>query len=131
MGSDLTVTTTREHMIISANCLRDKMYDCLELLKSVALEPAYKSWEVRDNLNAPSKLDVAKYHTEPATMVRCFVNWYLFYFYVSYITLILISIHKNPPCDESVHLICEIITMIVFSSLNTFHRNVKRCEKVY
>lgn len=69
MGSDLTATTTREHMIISANCLRDRIYDCLELMTCVALEPAYKSWEVRD-MTPPLYLDVYKYQTEPATLVR-------------------------------------------------------------
>ena len=68
MGSDVTAITTREHMVITANCLRDRLYDCLEILTDVARNPAFKTWEVKD-LAPTMKLDVAKYHNEPATMV--------------------------------------------------------------
>ena len=69
MGSDLTVITTREHMIFTSSCLRDKLYDCLDILLDVARNPAHKHWEVRDLLAPSLKLDLAKYHNEPTAMV--------------------------------------------------------------
>ena len=69
LGSNLTVITSREHMIFTSSCLRDKLYDCLDILIDVARNPAHKHWEVRDLVPPSLKLDVANYHNDPTAMV--------------------------------------------------------------
>jgi len=58
VGGSLSVTSTRENMIYSVDCLRDHIDTVMEYLINVTVAPEFRPWEVHD-LTPRVKLDKA------------------------------------------------------------------------
>uniref|UniRef100_A0A673AED0 Cytochrome b-c1 complex subunit 2, mitochondrial-like n=1 Tax=Sphaeramia orbicularis TaxID=375764 RepID=A0A673AED0_9TELE len=59
VGGSLSVTSTRENMIYSVDCLRDDIDTVMEFLINVTTAPEFRPWEVSD-LTARVKMDKAQ-----------------------------------------------------------------------
>jgi len=63
-GATLDATTTREHLILSADCLRDRTKVIVDTLASVVCHPKFFPWEI-ENIVAQVKLENAIADTQP------------------------------------------------------------------
>ncbi|KAF4115470.1 hypothetical protein G5714_002959 [Onychostoma macrolepis] len=58
VGASLSVTSSREHMVYSLDCLRDDFDGVIEYLVNVSTAPDFRPWELSD-LSARVKIDKA------------------------------------------------------------------------
>ncbi|KAM4698777.1 cytochrome b-c1 complex subunit 2, mitochondrial [Rhinophrynus dorsalis] len=68
VGGGLSVTSTRENMVYSVECLRDYVDTVMEYLINVTTAPEFRRWEVSD-LHAKVKLDKAFAYQNPQVAV--------------------------------------------------------------
>ncbi|KAJ8283952.1 hypothetical protein COCON_G00028020 [Conger conger] len=68
VGGSLSVTSSRENMIYSVECLRDHIDTVMEYLINVTTAPEFRTWEVAD-LTSRVKLDKALAHQKPQIAV--------------------------------------------------------------
>jgi len=61
IGSNLSCTTSREHVSYTIDCLRSDLSTSIPLLNHVVTSPVFKPWEV-DALRKRLKLDLELYH---------------------------------------------------------------------
>jgi len=67
-GATLDATTTREHLILSADCLRDRTKVIVDTLSSVVSGPVFFPWEL-EKIVAQMKLENAIANTQPQIAV--------------------------------------------------------------
>jgi len=67
-GASLEATSTRDHLIFSADCKRDSVQHVVEALGSVTANPIYNPWEIEEAAERV-KLDLAVAATQPQVAV--------------------------------------------------------------
>jgi len=67
-GSRLDVSSTREHIVYTLQCIRDEIDSGLEILADVSTNQAFKPWEVEDS-SYRIQLDLALFENNPAAVV--------------------------------------------------------------
>ena len=69
VGSGLTVSTSRDHVMYEVDFIRDELDGVLDVLGGIAFEHSFKPWEVSD-MSKVLKQDLETYQLEPNAVVR-------------------------------------------------------------
>jgi len=67
-GGTINVTGDREHMLYSLSCPRNMILDLFDFFNEIITSPAFKPWEISDQVSSRLALDVASLDLSTQTM---------------------------------------------------------------